>query len=82
MNRFSHLPSQFSEGKPLADDLGNGKIEAASIIKVFAIVETEHLFVKVTEQMKRLYTHVSSRHAALEKRPEILKAVGVYATII
>ena len=57
MNRgFSHLASQLSEGKALADDLGNGEIEAARIVEVFAIVETKHLFVKVTEQMKRFDT--------------------------
>ncbi len=31
--------------------------------------------------MKRLYRYVGSRNAALEQRPEILKAVCVYATI-
>src|ERR1035438_621482 len=31
--------------------------------------------------MKRLHANVGSRNAALEKRPEILKAVGVHAAI-
>src|SRR6266567_3516293 len=51
----------------------------ASSVKVFAVVETKHLLVKVTEQMKRLHANVGSRHAALEKRPEVFKRVGVYA---
>src|SRR5437867_460274 len=31
--------------------------------------------------MKRLHAHIGSRDAALEQRPEIFKAVGVYATV-
>src|SRR5712691_8798030 len=31
--------------------------------------------------MKRLHAHVGSRDPALQQRPEVLKAVGVYATI-
>src|SRR5438552_10428594 len=30
--------------------------------------------------MKRFHTHIGSRDAALEQRPEVFKAVGVYAT--
>ncbi len=49
--------------------------------RFFAVIETEHLFIKVTEQMKRLYTNVGSSQPALEQRPEVLKAVRVYAAI-
>ena len=31
--------------------------------------------------MKRLHANVGSRNPALEKRPEVLKAIGVYAAI-
>ncbi len=31
--------------------------------------------------MKRFHANVGSRDAALEKRPEVLKAVGMYATV-
>ena len=31
--------------------------------------------------MKRFHTHTGSRDSALEQRPEIFKAVGVYATV-
>src|SRR5437667_10323778 len=31
--------------------------------------------------MKRFHTHIGSRDAALEQRPEVLKAIGVYSTI-
>src|SRR5205814_10622211 len=49
--------------------------------KVFAVVEAKHLLVKVSVKMKRLHAHIRCRNAALEERPEILKAVSVYATI-
>jgi hypothetical protein len=56
-----------SKRDALADDLANSKIEAASIVKVFAIVESEHLFVKVTVKMKRFHAHVGSRITALQQ---------------
>src|SRR6059036_1323566 len=31
--------------------------------------------------MKRLHAHIRTRDATLEQRPEILKAVGMYATV-
>ena len=48
MNRWTaRLASEFGEGQALADELRYGQIEATSIIKVFAIVESEHLLIKV-----------------------------------
>ena len=73
--------SELSESDALSDDLPNGKIEAASVIQFFAVIEAKHLFVKVAAKMKRFDRNVRPRNAALEKRPEILKAVGVYAAI-
>jgi len=70
-----------SKRNALADNLANGEIETTSVIKLFAIVETEHLLIKVTEQMKRFYRNIRARDAALEKRPEVLKAIRVYAAI-
>ncbi len=32
-------------------------------------------------KMKRLHANVGSRNTALEKRPEVLKAISVYAAI-
>src|SRR5437870_5303460 len=31
--------------------------------------------------MKRFHTHLGSRETALQQRPEVLQAVGVYATV-
>ena len=73
------LACQLGKCDPLADDLTNSEIEAASVIKVLAVVVAEHLFVKVTEQMKRLYADIGSIQTALEKAPEILDALSVYA---
>jgi hypothetical protein len=40
-------------------------------------VVPEGLLIEVTEKMERLDTHVGSADAALEKTPEVLKAIGV-----
>src|SRR5580698_4175638 len=77
----THLASQFGERESSADHLRYGWTEAASGIKFFAIIETENLLVNVTFQMKRFHSDVGSAKAALQQRPEILKAVGVYATL-
>ncbi len=70
-----------SKRDALTNDLADSKIEAASIIEFFAIVEAEHLFVKVAVKMKRFDANVGSRNPALEQRPEVLKAIRVYATV-
>src|ERR1700674_2137506 len=56
----SHLASQFGKCEAFPDDLRDGKIEAASIIKVFAVVVSEHLFIGVAEQVQRFYGNVRS----------------------
>lgn len=35
----SHLASQFGKSEALPDDLGNGKIEATSIVKFFRLLK-------------------------------------------
>jgi hypothetical protein len=75
------LPALPTPRKSLADNVGNGEIKAASVIKVFAVVVPEHLLIKVTEQMERFHANVGSRNPALEETPEVFKAVGVYATV-
>jgi len=72
---------QFRIGETLAADLGHGELEALAVIHVFTVVESESLFIKVAKKMKRFDRHIRARDAALEERPEILKAVGVYAAI-
>jgi len=79
----SLLASDFGKGQALAKHLRNDKREAVSIGQgiVFgcAVVVAKNLFVYVTEQMKRLYSNVGSMQPAFEKRPEVFKAVSVYA---
>ena len=72
---------QFAIGEALAADLGHGKRKALAVIHVFAIVETEHLFVKVTEKMKRFHANVGSVNSALQQTPEVLQAVGVNLSV-
>jgi hypothetical protein len=45
VNRFSHLASELSEGEPLTYKLRDCNVKAASVIKVFTVVETEHLLI-------------------------------------
>src|SRR4029077_8028196 len=45
------------------------------------IVESKHLLIEIAEKMKRFHSNVGSRKAALQERPEVLKAIGVYAAI-
>ena len=72
---------QFGIGETLAGNLAHCHLEALGIVHVFAIVEPEHLFVKVAEKMKRLYRNICSMQSALEQAPEVLKGVRGYATI-
>src|SRR5436190_3440217 len=51
------------------------RLSKPTCIVVFAFVETKRLFIQIPEQMKRLDIHVRSVQGALEKRPEVFKAV-------
>src|SRR5437867_3038787 len=44
---------------------------------VFAVIETEYLFVNIAIQMKRFYSDVCSAQHSLEKRPEIFDSLRV-----
>jgi len=81
VERVNALASEFGICEALAEYLAHAKLESLRIGQVFAIVVPERLFVKVTEKMKRFHAHIRARDAALEQRPEILKAIGVYAAI-
>lgn len=48
---------------------------------MFAIVETEHLLINVTEQKKRLNGNVSTAKAALQQRPEVFQSVRMHAAL-
>lgn len=81
VERVGILASQFAVGKALAEHLVHGQRETLTIVHVFAIVVAERLFIEVTEKMKRFHAHIRARDAAFQQRPEILKAIGVYATV-
>jgi len=75
------LACELGVGEALAADLRHSQSETLAIVHIFAVVETECLLIKVTEEMKRLHANVGSRNPALEKRPEILKAVRMDAPV-
>ena len=47
------------------------------VVHLKTIVVTERLFVKIAEQMERFNGNVGATKTALQKTPEVLKAVGV-----
>src|SRR5580692_1619860 len=75
------LPNQFVVGDASPDDLGKNEFEAVEIIRVFAIIEPEHLLINVSLKVCGIDGNVSSLQATLEQAPEILQAVGMYAAI-
>ena len=68
---------QFAVGETLAADLGHSQSEALRIAHVFAVIETEHLFVKVAIEMVRLNTYIRSMKGTLNQRPEVFNRVRV-----
>ena len=81
VNRFSHLAGDFGKGQALASDLRENRIEAVRVTHILPVVVPEGLLIEVTEEMERLNTYVGTTDAALQQRPEVLKAVGVDATV-
>lgn len=69
-------PNELLVGQSLADDVGGNVFESVPV-HVMAGVESEHLLVKVSEQVERLHTDVGSLDGALQQRPEVLHAIGV-----
>lgn len=52
-------------------------LESSSIVRQFAEVKPEHLFVQIPEQVELFHAHVSPFESALEKAPEVFEAIGV-----
>src|ERR1035441_8158074 len=79
--RFSHLAGDLFVSQPLSRDLRKHHVESVGVgdllFPVAAMVITEHLLVKVAEQVKRFNAHISSAQAAFKQAPEVLKAVSV-----
>jgi hypothetical protein len=76
---------EFGISEATASDLRHSKLESLRIVSgAFfgsTIIETKNLFVYIAEQMKRLDSDIGSTKAALQQRPEVLKAVRVDAAI-
>jgi len=52
-------------------------LETKSIVRQFAEVVPEHLFVQIPEQMELFHAHVGSLESALQETPEVFEAVGM-----
>lgn len=61
-----------------ANDAHDSNQEPARV-GVLALVEPERLLIEVSEQVKRFDADIGPANGALEKRPEVFKAVGVNA---
>src|SRR5688572_8010627 len=68
--------SQLFESQPLACDV-LGSFKKTIRVIALAIVETERLFVKVTEQVVRLNRDVSAFECALQQAPKVFNPVDV-----
>ena len=84
--RRGHLAGEFIPCEPLAYGLSNSKAEAPPVshrrtIFVLTVIEAEHLFVNVAEQVERFDGNIGSIDAALQETPEVLKAVGMHVAI-
>ncbi len=53
------------------------RLNESALVVVFALVESERLFIAVSEQMKRLDVYIRPFQGAFEKRPEILQPVSM-----
>jgi hypothetical protein len=65
----------------MAEHVGHSHLESGLIVHVLAVVLTERLLIEVTKQMERFDAHISTVDTTLQQRPEVLKAVGVNASI-
>ncbi len=52
-------------------------LESSSIVRQFAEVKPEHLFVQIPEQVKLFHAYVGSLESALEQAPEVFQSIGV-----
>lgn len=84
-NGFSLLlgfTDQLIVSQAFSDHAAHGQEEPAQIpIVVLALIESKHLFIEVSEQMKRFDAYVCSAHASLEERPEIFESVRVHLAL-
>jgi len=63
--------------RPTADDTGGDHGEAFRVGHELAVVEAEHLFVRVPEQVDRFDAHLGLPQATLQQAPEVLASAGV-----
>ena len=71
------MANQLLVHNPLTNDFANEKAEAVCIAQGQTIVESECLFVNITEQVKWLDTDIGTLNTAFQQAPEILTSVGV-----
>lgn len=63
-------------GQTATDDVGRSGFKPGLVILVLAVVVAERLLIEVAKQMERFDTHIGSAQAALQQRPEVLKAIS------
>src|SRR5258708_40236513 len=81
MYGVSPFASQLLVGDSTVCDMRHSHLKAVAISNEVlfggAIVVTEHLFVYIAEQVKRLYRNVCAFQSALEQTPKVFESVGV-----
>lgn len=81
VERVNVLASELAVRKTFSEDLAHCQFETLTVIKVFAIVETKHLLVKVPIEMERLNRNIGAMQLAFYEAPKVLKAISVNAAI-
>src|SRR5215472_16919154 len=79
------LASQFLVHDSLADNIAENHVKPLAVmhgrILLSAIVEAEHLFVQITEQVEWLYGNVSPFQPALQQTPKVFESVRVHLAV-
>src|SRR5262249_54798127 len=66
--------------EPLSHNTASDGTKTVGICS-FPFVESEGLFIKITEEMKRFYAHISSFDGAFQESPEILHTISMYGAV-
>ena len=65
----------------MAEHIGHSGFKPGLIVHVLAVVVTKALLIEVAKQMKRLNAYIRPVDTMLQQRPEVLKAVGMNASV-
>src|SRR5438552_742284 len=71
------LASEFIVRQTATRNLRHDLLKAASVVKVFAVVISEYLLIKIAVKMERLDRNIGSMQPALQQAPKVFKSIRV-----